>query len=135
MDKIKVLHANSNTLVRAGLKALLQKGGGIDSVIDAEDNDDLFDILKTNKPDILVIDFDQPGMFTGTDVFKIRRDYPNLKILIISTDEQHSKILSIIETGVQGYLTRECDEDEIVSNLRSTTCSRLSSKDKIPSVH
>lgn len=119
MKNIKVLHANSNTLVRAGLKALLGKGGGIENVWEAEDSEELFELLANNKPDVLVIDFDQPGMFHDADILKIRKKYSSLKILIISTDEEHTRILRLLETGVHGYLTRECDEDEVVTAVFS----------------
>ena len=119
MDKIKILHANSNTLVRAGLRALLKKGGGIDKIWEVEDNEELSNVLKKKNPDILIIDHDQPGMFSKEDVLKIRKQFPKLRVLIISNDEKHLQILSLIETGVHGYLTRECDEDEVISAVFS----------------
>ena len=119
MNNIKVIHANSNTLIRSGLRSLLLKGGGIESITDVEDSEELFDVLKQQESDILIIDFDQPGMFKSQDIIKVRSKYPHLKILIISTDEKHRQILSLIEKGVHGYLTRECDEDEIISSVFS----------------
>jgi DNA-binding NarL/FixJ family response regulator len=119
VENIKILHANSNTLVRAGLKALLKKGGGVDKIWEAEDNDELFEKLQEKQPDLLVMDFDQPGLFHDADVIRVRKEYPDLKVLLISTDEEHSRILALLETGIHGYLTRECDEDEVVSSIFS----------------
>jgi DNA-binding NarL/FixJ family response regulator len=119
VGNIKILHANSNTLVRAGLRALLKKGGGVDQLWEVEDNEDLYLVLQKKTPDLLIIDHDQPGMFSKKDILKVRKKFPDLKVLIISNDEKHLQILSLIETGVQGYLTRECDEDEVVSAVFS----------------
>lgn len=114
MSGINIIHANSNVLVRSGLRALLGRGGGINRIVDTENSPALFEKLEEEQPDLVIIDYDQGEHFSDTDIVKIRTEYPSIRILIISTERDHSRILKILESGVHGYLTRECDEDEII---------------------
>lgn len=114
---VRILHANSNTLVRAGLKAILSKGGGVDHLGEATDSKGVFQSIVTDLPDLLIIDSDQ-NEFAKDDVLgKVRLAYPDLKTLVISDENDHTKIIKVVESGVQGYLTRECDEDEIINAI------------------
>ncbi len=115
MPGLKILHANANTLVRAGLRSILFQGGGVDKLFNAENTQELIDKLDQEKPELLIIDYDQPSHFSDQDILAVKRQYPNTKILIISTENNPTRILTILETGVHGYLTRECDEGEIIN--------------------
>ncbi len=115
MDNLNILHANSNTLVRAGLKSVLFKSGGVDELYEAENDRELFDILKKKRTELLIIDCDQPGHFSSKDTKQVRLQYPDIKILVISTDKNPSFVLSVLELGVHGYLTRECEEEELIN--------------------
>jgi len=115
MGSLNILHANSNTLVRAGLKSVLFKDGGIDELHEAENNRELFDMLKKKRTELLIIDCDQPNHFSSEDTKQVRLQYPDTKILIISTDQNPSYVLSVLELGVHGYLTCECDAEELIN--------------------
>ncbi len=115
MGNLNILHANSNTLVRIGLKSVFFKNGGIDELYEAENNRELFDILKQKKPELLIIDCDQPGHFYNDDIKQVRLQYPDTKVLIVSTDQDPAYVISLLELGVHGYLTRECDTKELIN--------------------
>jgi len=117
MDTIQLLHANANTLIRAGLKSVLLQKDGVEEIHEAEDREDLFELLENQKIDVLIIDHNAPSCFSDQDIITVRKKYPFVNILIISSEKNHPKILSILETGGQGYLTRECDEDEIINAI------------------
>jgi DNA-binding NarL/FixJ family response regulator len=51
--------------------------------------------------------------FSANATRRVREAFPNLKVLIISNVSHPKEVLSVLETGVEGYLTRQCDEDEI----------------------
>lgn len=111
---LNILHANANILMANGLNALIQKGGGVDNLCVCKDENELFDQLSKETFDIIIIDPLANGFFSAHTAIKVKQLYPGQKVLIISDIEHPREVLSILEKGVQGYLTRQCDEDEII---------------------
>lgn len=113
MGNISILHANANVLMASGLNTILEKGGGIDKIEIARNELELFDKLSSRHFDLVVIDPCAQEHFTVETTHKLKEKYPNLKTLIISDIQAPVAVLKILEKGVQGYLTRQCDEAEI----------------------
>lgn len=110
---LTILHANANVLMANGLKSILDKGGGIKKVDNALNEEDLFLFLDEKKYDLVVIDPLSSDKFTIATTLKLKQKYPDKKVLIISDIHSPQNVLQILEKGVQGYLTRQCDEAEI----------------------
>ncbi len=111
---LNILHANANVLMANGLNAILNKGGGIDEINNATNEDQLFSKLGEGKYDLIVIDPLSSEQFTIQTTLKLKEKYPAKKVLIISDIHSSENVLKILEKGVQGYLTRQCDEAEII---------------------
>lgn len=116
---VRVVHASKNTLKRAGLRRILENGGGIDFLEDADDLAHLLSILSDQSVDILMGEFDNSSKFGQSDLALVKKKYPDLKVLVVSTDSDQDHILRTLELGVEGYLTRECDEGELVNAIFS----------------
>lgn len=116
---ISIIQADAQVLAQNGLKCLAQKGGGIEKIDVAENAEQLLHSLKHHHYDLLVMDYLQPGFFNFFDLLKVRKLYPDLKILVISGDNRSDTIIQALDNGVQGYLTRQCDEDEIIQAIFS----------------
>jgi len=110
---LRILHANANILMANGLSTILNKGGGIDTISIANNEQELFNTLATKQFDLLVIDPSAKEYFSANTVHQLKDKYQDLKTLIISDIESPQSVLSILEKGVQGYLTRQCDEAEV----------------------
>ena len=113
MKDLTLLHANANVLMANGLNSILLKGGGIEKIEIVKNEDELFKQLEESQYDLIVIDPLAKEHFNIETTFKIKEQFPNQKTLIISDIEAPKKVLKILEKGVQGYLTRQCDEAEI----------------------
>lgn len=111
---LKILHANANILMANGLNALIRKGGGVDKLCVCKNENELFNQLGSENFDLVVIDPLADGYFSAKTATKIKQLHPLQKVLIISDIEHPREVLGILEKGVQGYLTRQCDEDEII---------------------
>jgi DNA-binding NarL/FixJ family response regulator len=111
---LKILHANANILMANGLNTLIKRGGGVDMLCVCKNENELFDQLERENFDLVVIDPLASGYFSANTANKIKQLHPKQKVLIISDIEHPREVLGILEKGVQGYLTRQCDEDEII---------------------
>lgn len=119
MQDLTLLHANSNVLMANGLNAILQKGGSIKSIEIAKDEEELFSMLNEKTYDLIVIDPLSKEHFTVDTTIALKEKFPKQKILIISEIEKPQKVLQVLEKGVQGYLTRQCDVAEITHAIFS----------------
>lgn len=118
MHKYSVVIADSQYLVRYALRHLLGSMPDFAVTGEAMDAEELGDILSVQQPDILMIDYRSSG-FKLEVIKKIRDHFPTLKIVILSRDEDKENIFRVLDWGVNGYLTKYCDEREIMDALRA----------------
>lgn len=119
MIKTKILIADTHTLTREGVKSLLAKRKDLLIAGEAKDSKELSDKIKKLNPDIVIIDFFIPDHFSIDDIAFIRKNYPHISILIISTNQNKQDVLKVLEYGVNGYLLKECDEEEVVNAVNA----------------
>ncbi len=115
MLKTKILIADAHTLTREGLKSLLCKRNDLQIVGEVKNGVELLNLLKRKNPDIVIIDFFIPDHFSIDDIVFIRTKYPETRILVISTNQDKQDVLKVLDLGVNGYLLKECDEEEVIS--------------------
>lgn len=114
---IKILHAEVQTLSRNRLKEILLKKQPLISFHEALDSKDLFQKIKFLSPDVLVINYNEGTNFSEADIFKVRLDYPEIKILAFSSDNLSSRIKAVMQSGVDGYIFSDAGENEIVDAI------------------
>lgn len=113
MKSLSILHANANVLMANGLNTILQRGGGIDQISIAANESELFNMIAKQHFDMVIIDPYSGEHFSLETTHRLKEEHPGLKTLIISDIESPRSVLRILEKGIQGYLTRQCDETEI----------------------
>lgn len=118
---VKVVIADCQYLIRVGIKSLLSKSKEFEIIGEAVYSPDLIELVKVNQPDIIILDYQQPFHFSLKDIETCKSISPHTKFLIISMDENRDQIIQAIDYGAISFLTKECDEDEIINALRATT--------------
>ena len=96
-----------------GLAPILASGGGVEKIQIASKEEEMFELLEQHHYDLLVMDPLDGEAFSANTTHRIRKEHPNLKVLIISKVTSPKEVLAVLEKGVEGYLTRQCDEAEI----------------------
>lgn len=112
---IQVVLADDHSVVRRGIKLLLEDSGLISVVGEADNGDQAIDLVKELKPDVLVTDIAMPGM-SGIDLIQvIKKDCPDTHILVLSTHNDEEYILVSFEAGALGYLPKNAKAEQLVS--------------------
>ncbi len=119
MQPISIVLADAEFLIRAGLKHLLQDAS-FEVVGEAENEPELLDILREKQPQVVILDYNQPQNFAHATVQKIKSASPITKILIISSDNDKQSIYTVLEDGVNSFLTKHCDKKEIINAVQAT---------------
>jgi len=131
MDGISITLADSQYLIRVGLKHLLGKHSHLQVVSEAGDEEELTEQLTRQRPEIVILDYDQPDAFDKSTVSRIKQLSPNSNILIISDDDDKEQIYQVLQSGVNSFLTKSCDEEEIIDAVKATAkgekffCTRI----------
>ncbi len=121
MDNISVILADSQYLVRLGLKQILHAQSSFQVISEVVNEQQLFNALQSNAPEMLVLDYNQPGHFSTQTVEKVRFTYPKIKLMVISSDNDKKNIYQILEMGVNSYMSKQCDEKEIIDAVHATS--------------
>ncbi|MBT3303569.1 MAG: response regulator transcription factor, partial [Bacteroidetes bacterium] len=103
-DIIKVILVDDHDIVRDGINALLMIEENIEVIGEAANSDELFALLKEKTPDLLLLDIIMPGM-SGLEVAKeLNHTYPEIKIIILSSNLDEDSVFNAIQAGINGYL-------------------------------
>lgn len=120
MKKTAVMIADAHYLTRVGLRHILAGIPQCEIIGEATSETQLLNKLNHAQPEIVVLDYNQPGKFSTETVEKIRQASPSSKLLIISGDEDKKTIYQVLESGVNSFLSKHCGEKEIVDAVEAT---------------
>ena len=106
--KVRIVIVDDHTLFRAGLRATLHPlYYNIEVVGEADCGEALFQILATTQADLILLDIKLPDMH-GVDIARrLRRDYPDIKILAISFENNAQTLEAMLNAGINGFLSKQ----------------------------
>ncbi len=117
METIKIFLVEDHDLVRDGLKALLTSIPDISIIGEASTGKSLFEKLKIVQPDIIVLDISLPDI-SGIEITKrLRHEYPQIRVLILSMYTHEDFVTGAIKSGAKGYLPKNTSRDELVKAI------------------
>lgn len=114
MNDIKIILADDHNIVRAGIKAILEKMSNIKIVAEASNGKQVLNIIKEIEPDIVLLDIAMPEL-NGLEVTQqISKNYPNIKVIILSMYKSEEYVLQALKFGASGYLLKDSAVDELL---------------------
>jgi DNA-binding NarL/FixJ family response regulator len=113
----KVLLADDHTLVRDGLRHILEGTSGFEVVGEAYDGPTTISLVRGTPADVLVLDLSMPGR-NGIELVKqIKEELPALRVLVLTMHAEQQYAVRAFKAGASGYLTKESASKELVSAL------------------
>ena len=121
MNIIHLFIVDDHTLFRVSLKTALEFGfPDIRVTGEADCGKDLFALLSSTPVDIVLLDVNLPEMGGAEIALRLRREYPHVKILAVSGENESQMIQTMIEAGIDGFVSKQkCDANELVGAIRS----------------
>ncbi|MGN6399322.1 MAG: response regulator [Flavisolibacter sp.] len=116
---IKVAIADDHALFRTGVKTSLSSRKDIQMIAEAENGMQLMNLLKHIKPDVILLDIHMPIMDGYTTLPEIKKLYPEMKVIMLSMNNDPSIITKMMEIGANSYLTKESDSETIYQAIRT----------------
>ncbi|MGE5263872.1 MAG: response regulator [Acidobacteriota bacterium] len=119
MSKIRVLICDDHTILREGIRLLLNSQPDIEVVAEAVDGREAVDKAREVKPDIILMDIAMP-LLNGLEATKqIRRDNPNARVLVLTMYESDEYVSQMLEAGAAGYVLKKVAGSELVYAIHS----------------
>ena len=116
---IRVLIVDDHQVVLDGIQSMLDREEGIFVSGKAMSGPDAFEFLKYNPVNVALIDINMPGM-DGIELCKaIRKKYPDIKVLALTTFNEVSFITNMMKSGASGYLLKNTTKEELITAIKT----------------
>ena len=112
-QQIKVSIADDHKIFRDGIKMALKDREYLKILWEAEDGRDLMHKLKLKQPDVLLMDIRMPEVDGVNAIGMIRKEYDDIKIIVLTMYDDQEMITKMMEMGANAYLTKTTDPEEI----------------------
>jgi DNA-binding NarL/FixJ family response regulator len=121
---IEVILADDHPLVREGIKALIAAMAGIDVVAEADDGQQLLQLLEMHRPHVVLSDITMPLMDGMAAIAQIRARYPDLPVLALSMHDELDFVRRAVQCGASGYVMKNAHPAELEQAIRSAAAAR-----------
>jgi len=119
--RIKILLADDHPLVRRGIAACLARHENLVILGEAADGREALRKAKELSPDIILMDIDMPHMNGLTVTEALRREMPQIKVLVLSMHSNSEYVLRIIQSGARGYVLKGAPPEELIKAIQMVT--------------
>jgi two-component system response regulator NreC len=124
MNPIRILLADDHTVVRDGLRALLEKQTDMTVVAEAADGRDSIRLAEEQSPDVVVMDIAMPNMNGIEATRRILAQNPNCAVVILSMHQDESYVLRSLKAGAKGYLLKDSLRGDVIDAIRTVAQGR-----------
>ncbi len=116
---VRILLVDDHQLMREGLRKILENASGIEVVGEADDGRAAIAAVQQLAPDIVLMDIGMNAM-NGIDATRrIRKDFPHVKVVALSTHSDKRYVRNMIQAGVCGYVLKEAAGDDLIRAVQA----------------
>lgn len=120
MDRlIRILLAEDHEIIRDGVCAIVNRQSDITVVAEAENGEQAVQMYREKQPDLVVMDLRMPTMEGVEAILQIRSEFPEAKIIILSTYDTDEDIYRGLQAGAKGYLLKDTTSYELTTAIRT----------------
>ena len=114
---VRILLADDHTLVRAGIRALLEKLPGMEVVGEAGDGSEVLNLVGTRRPDVVLMDIAMPGLNGLEAAARLAKEFPDVRVIILSMHHDEEYVWRALKSGAAGYLLKKAATAELATAL------------------
>jgi DNA-binding NarL/FixJ family response regulator len=113
MNRVRILLADDHTLMRAGIRSLLEKIPGVEVVGEAADGREALGLVKTRLPNVVLMDIAMSGLNGLDATARVVKEFPQVRVIILSMHANEEYVLQTLRTGASGYLLKDAATAEL----------------------
>ncbi len=117
--------ADDHLLIRASLRSLLSEYPGLEVVAEASDGRQALELVGTHRPDVVLMDIAMAGL-NGLEATRlIRKEYPDVRVIVLSMHASERHVLQALRAGAQGYILKESAPRELELAIEAVARGKL----------
>lgn len=122
--KLTVMLVDDHYLVRMGLASIIALEPDMTVVAEASTGEQAIALYRTHRPDVTLMDQRLPGLSGSETTQAIRREFPDARILVVSTYVGDEEIYRALQFGAMGYLSKSVQREELIQAIRRAASGR-----------
>jgi DNA-binding NarL/FixJ family response regulator len=115
---VRVILADDHTLVRAGIRALLEKLPEVTVLGEASNGREALELVRIHKPDVVLMDITMPGLNGLEAAARMAKEFPDVRLIILSMHNNEEYYWRALKTGAAGYLLKKAATAELAIALQ-----------------
>lgn len=125
MKQVRVILADDHTIVRKGLRVLLEEAGFIDVVAEAQDGREILELVARHRPDVVVMDISMPHLNGLEATRRIKNKYPDLKVVVLTMHMDEEYVLQSLNVGANAYIVKRSAPNDLVHAINEALDDRV----------
>ncbi len=124
MANIRIIIVDDHLVIREGLKRLLEIDSEMEVIAEAANGMECLDLMEIMPPDVVLIDLKMPGINGLETTRVIRRNYPQVKVIVLTMYDDEELVRKAIHVGAQGYLLKNAKREDLIAAIRHAVQGR-----------
>ncbi|HRJ75628.1 MAG TPA: response regulator transcription factor [Anaerolineales bacterium] len=116
---IRVMITDDHLIVREGLRLILETADGIELVGEAKDGAECLELVKKLNPQVILMDLQMPRMDGITAIEHLRKEYPEIAIVILTTYNEDDLMIRGLQSGARGYLLKDSSRENLIDTIQA----------------
>jgi DNA-binding NarL/FixJ family response regulator len=116
---IRVMLVDDHLAFRKGMAALIESEPDLRIVAEAGDGPKALETYRQSKPDVVLMDLRLPGMGGVEAIIAIRKEFPDARVIVLTTFDMDEDIFRAMQSGAKSYLLKDTPEDELAGTIRA----------------
>lgn len=116
---IRVVIADDIQILRQGLAAILGRDKEISVAGLAADGREAWELCKKEKPDVVLMDMRMPEYDGSWGITRIKEDFPEVKILVLTTFDDTETVEAAVGSGADGYILKEMEDERVIQSIKA----------------
>ncbi len=125
MGKIKIIICDDHRILVQGLMSLLKNSEDVEVIATANNGQELLQIIKTQIPNVVLLDLDMPVMDGLEALKRLRLETPNIRVIILTIHYEKAIIQKMLDYGAMGYLLKTVSRNEILEAIRKVHSGKI----------
>jgi two-component system NarL family response regulator len=123
-DKLKIMLVDDHYLVRMGLASIIALEPDMTVCAEASSGEQAQALFRTHRPDVTLMDLRLPGMSGAETIQAIRREFPDARIVMVSTYVCDEEIYGALQAGAMAYLVKSVQREELIRAIRKAAAGQ-----------
>jgi two-component system NarL family response regulator len=131
INPIRVLLVDDHPAFRKGMAALIESEPGLEVIAETGDGSEALGLFRQKRPDVVLMDLRLPGLGGVEATMAIRKEFPDARIIVLTTFDTDEDIYRAVQSGAKSYLLKDTPEDELAATIRAVYAGESALPEKV----